>query len=179
MQDLIILPEIPKNPSQGVLLDRAFLLAHPAHFIALGFGSGLARKAPGTFGTLAALPLYGLLAYLLSPGLIVALCLPAFILGVWAAQKTCHDLGAHDHGGVVIDEIVAMWLVLAAVPVTLLGWVVAFALFRFFDILKPWPINWLDERIPGGLGVMLDDLLAAFYSIACIFLLNQFIPTWI
>ncbi|MBS1156072.1 MAG: phosphatidylglycerophosphatase [Proteobacteria bacterium] len=176
MPDLIILPEPSVTTCPLVRLDRAFLLNHPAHFIALGFGSGLARKAPGTFGTLAALPLYGLLVYLLPPIVIVALCLPAFLLGIWAAQKTCHDLGVHDHGGIVIDEIVAMWLVLAAAPATLPGWLAAFALFRCFDIWKPWPINWLDARVPGGLGVMLDDLLAAGYAIAGVLLLGLLFP---
>ncbi len=178
MPGLTTLLEMPENAHSVVRLDRAFLLAHPAHFIALGFGSGLPRKAPGTFGTLAALPLYAVLVYFFSPAVIVALCFPAFLLGIWAAQKTCHDLGVHDHGGIVVDEIVAMWLVLAAAPATLPGWVAAFALFRCFDILKPWPINWLDARIPGGLGVMLDDVLAALYAIAGLLLLERLFPAW-
>lgn len=146
-------------------LNRGFLLSHPAHFIALGFGSGLARKAPGTWGTLAALPLYALLAWLFPSWMIAALCIPAFLVGCWASQKTCDDLGVHDHGGIVIDEIVAMWLVLTVTPGNATGWLLAFALFRCFDILKPWPINSLDERVHGGFGVMLDDLLAALYAV--------------
>lgn len=165
-----------KTPSP--CLNRAFLLAHPAHFIALGFGSGLAPKAPGTFGTLAALPLYALMLWFMPPILIVALCVPVFVLGVWTAQRTCHDLGVHDHGSIVIDEIVAMWLVLAVAPATLVGWSVAFGLFRLFDILKPWPINWLDARVPGGFGVMLDDLLAALYAILVLILLGMFLPAF-
>ncbi len=156
--------------------DGVFLLSHPAHFIALGLGSGLAPKAPGTFGTLAALPLYALLAGFLSPLQIAVLCVPVFLLGAWAAQRTCHDLGVHDHGGIVIDEIVAMWLVLVAAPASLAGWGAAFALFRLFDIVKPWPISWLDARVPGGIGVMLDDLLAALYAILGLFLLGNFSP---
>ncbi|KAF0814153.1 Phosphatidylglycerophosphatase A [Andreprevotia sp. IGB-42] len=144
--------------------DRRFLLAHPAHFIALGFGSGLPRKAPGTWGTLAALPLYALLALVLSAQQIAWLCIPVFLLGWWAADRTGKALGVHDHGGIVIDEIVAMWLVLAFTPATWLGWLLAFALFRLFDIFKPWPIRWFDLRVPGGFGVMLDDLLAAGYA---------------
>lgn len=161
-----------------IQLDRAFLLSHPAHFIALGFGSGLAPKAPGTFGTLAALPLYGLLLFFLSPALIAVLCLPAFAIGIWAAKKTCDDMGMHDHGAIVVDEIVAMWLVLAMAPATMPGWLAAFVLFRCFDILKPWPINWLDARVHGGLGVMLDDLLAAFYAVVMLLLLGKFFPAW-
>ena len=157
--------------------DGTFLVSHPAHFIALGFGSGLVPKAPGTFGTLAALPLYALLAGFLSPMVIAVLCVPVFVLGEWAAQRTCHDLGVHDHGGIVIDEIVAMWLVLASAPVSLAGWCAAFALFRLFDIVKPWPINWLDARVPGGVGVMLDDVLAAVYAILGLLLFRNLLPT--
>jgi phosphatidylglycerophosphatase A len=146
--------------------DWPFLLAHPAHFFAFGFGSGLAPKAPGTFGTLVALPLYALLLALsLSAGQIACLCLPLVLFGIWVCDKSCRDLGVHDHGGVVWDEIVAMLLVLTVVPVTLPGWGLAFLLFRLFDIAKPWPIRWLDERVHGGFGVMLDDLVAALFSI--------------
>lgn len=157
--------------------DMAFLFAHPAHFVALGFGSGLAPKAPGTWGTLAALPLYALMSLLLSPGWIALLCLPVFFLGAWAAGRTCDALGVADHGGVVIDEIVAMWLVLAMAPATLAGWGAAFALFRLFDITKPWPIGWLDARVPGGIGVMLDDLVAALFAILGLLALHVLQPT--
>ena len=158
--------------------DSKFLLSHPAHFIALGFGSGLAPKAPGSWGTLVALPLYALLSLVLSPPWIAILCLPLFFLGAWAADKTCTDLGVADYGGVVIDEIVAMWLVLAVAPLTMAGWATAFVLFRLFDIVKPWPINWLDARIPGGVGVMLDDLLAALYALLLILMLHEIQPGW-
>jgi len=144
--------------------DFKFLLAHPAHFIALGFGSGLPRKAPGTWGSLAAIPLYAALLYLMPPALIVALCVPVFVLGVWACEKTSQNLGVDDFGGIVIDEIVAMWLVLAVAPATWWGWLLAFALFRFFDIIKPWPIGWCDARLKGGLGVMVDDVVAALFA---------------
>ena len=159
-----------------VSLDGAFLRAHVAHFLALGFGSGLAPKAPGTFGTLTALPLYGLLLLVLSPLQILVFCGPVFLIGMWAAQKTCDDLGVHDHGAIVIDEIVAMWLVLAIAPLTIQGWGAAFVLFRLFDIFKPWPINWLDVRVHGGFGVMLDDLLAAVYACAMMYILGLFVP---
>lgn len=163
---------------QGVRIGKGFLLSRPAHFIALGFGSGLSPKAPGTFGTLAALPLFGLLQIVLSPALIALLCLPAFALGIWAAGKTCDDLGVHDHGAIVIDEIVAMWLVLVFAAPTFSGWLLAFALFRLFDIVKPWPINWLDARVHGGFGVMLDDLLAAIYAVAALWLSGWLLPVW-
>ena len=141
-----------------------FLLAHPAHFLALGFGSGLARKAPGTWGTLAAFPLYFVIRALPAQGywLLVAV----FVLaGVWICDKTGKALGVHDHGGIVWDEIAAFLIVLPFAPTTWWGYLLAFALFRLFDIWKPFPIGWLDARIEGGLGVMLDDLLAAGYAI--------------
>ena len=149
--------------------DTRFLIAHPAHFIALGFGSGLAPKAPGTFGTLAALPLFWLLqqAGLNLPALLFVIA-SGFTLGFWACAVTGKNLGAADHGGIVWDEIVAMWLLLAFTPVTWIGWLAAFGLFRFFDILKPWPIRWFDVRLKNGFGVMFDDLLAAFYALLVI-----------
>ncbi|WP_293931660.1 phosphatidylglycerophosphatase A [Iodobacter sp.] len=154
--------------------DWRFLLAHPAHFIALGVGSGLAKKAPGTFGTLAALPLYALLIQCVSPLSIAWLCLPVFLIGCWASEITGNILGVHDFGGIVIDEIVAMWLVLLFVPLNPRGWLFAFALFRLFDIFKPWPICWFDQRVPGGIGVMIDDILAAGYAILVLLAIQYF-----
>lgn len=152
-----------------VVPDRAFLLAHPAHFLALGFGSGLSPKAPGTAGTLAAFPLY----WLLADHPFYWLWIAAFLLfGIWACEVTGRDLGVHDHGGMVWDEIAAFLMVLPFAPVAALGaplaFALAFALFRLFDIWKPYPIGWLDARVPGGFGVMLDDVLAAAYSILCL-----------
>jgi phosphatidylglycerophosphatase A len=144
--------------------DARFLLAHPAHFIALGFGSGLAPKAPGTFGTLAAIPLYWLLALVLPPLLICFLAIPLFFLGVWACDVTGRDLGVQDHGAMVIDEIVAFLPLAALASASLVLQLVAFALFRLFDIWKPFPIRELERRVKGGYGVMLDDVVAAFYA---------------
>ncbi len=149
--------------------DRAFLFSHPAHFLALGFGSGLSPKAPGTVGTLVALPLYWLLFEHPFYWVWIAVFLAA---GVWACDVTGRDLGVHDHGGMVWDEVAAFLLVLPFAPVETLGGAaafgLAFALFRLFDIWKPFPIAWLDARVPGGLGVMLDDVLAAGYAIVCL-----------
>lgn len=142
--------------------DRRFLFAHPAHFLALGFGSGLSPRAPGTAGTLAAFPLYWLMQD--SP-LYWPWVLFFALLGVWVCEVTGRALGVSDHGGIVWDEIVAFLLVLPFAPVSVLGYAAAFALFRLFDIWKPFPIGWADARVKGGLGVMLDDLLAAGYSI--------------
>ncbi|MDO9221372.1 MAG: phosphatidylglycerophosphatase A [Thiobacillus sp.] len=149
--------------------DLKFLFAHPAHLIAFGFGSGLAPKAPGTFGTLLGWPLYWLIVAA-APDLPnqLILLIASFLLGIWACGRSGRTLGVADHGGMVWDEIVAFALVLLFTPP---GWVwagVAFLLFRFFDILKPWPIRLADRRLKNGFGVMFDDLLAAGYALAVI-----------
>lgn len=143
---------------------RQVALATPTGFLAFGFGSGLSPKAPGTAGTLAALvfavPLVALPVWL---GFVVVVA--AFFLGLYLCGETSRRLGVHDHGGIVWDEFVGMWLVLLFVPFDAWWWLVAFALFRAFDILKPWPIRWLDRRVGGGLGIMVDDVLAAVYAL--------------
>ena len=149
--------------------DFKFLIVHPAHLIAFGFGSGLAPKAPGTVGTLLGLPLFWLIAAV-TPELTnrIILLIAAFLLGVWACGKTGRALGVADHGGMVWDEIVAFALVLLFTPAGWLWITLAFALFRLFDILKPWPIRFADTHLKNGFGVMFDDLLAAGYAIAVI-----------
>src|SRR5512143_738786 len=149
--------------------DFKFLLGHPAHLIAFGFGSGLAPRAPGTVGTLLGLPLFWL-TLAVAPALPhrIILLIAAFLLGVWACGRTGRALGVADHGGMVWDESAAFALVLLFTPA---GWAwaaLAFALFRLFDILKPWPIRSADRRMKNGFGVMFDDLLAAGYAIAAI-----------
>jgi phosphatidylglycerophosphatase A len=149
------------------------LLSHPAHLFAFGFGSGLARRAPGTFGTLVAFPLYWLLAPLLSNVSFIILLILAFALGVWICDVTGKALGVADYGGIVWDEIVAFMLVLFFTPP---GWywsLLAFVLFRFFDIVKPPPIRYFDSNWHGGLGVMFDDLLAAGYALMCLALVKS------
>lgn len=150
------------------------LVSHPAHFISLGFGSGLAPRAPGTAGTLAAWLLYPLLRAPISDFVFLALLASFFVAGVIAADRTGRALGVPDHGAIVWDEIVAFWLVLFFTPANLLWQSFAFVLFRFFDIVKPQPIRWADSRIKGGLGVMLDDVIAAGYAILALALLVRF-----
>ena len=156
--------------------DWQFLCKHPAHILAFGFGSGLAPKAPGTFGTLVAFPLYWLLLpYLTDTGFIIFLFI-AFAIGVKACDITGKALGVADYGGIVWDEVVAMLLVLFFTPG---GWewsLLAFALFRFFDIVKPPPIRHFDKNWHGGLGVMFDDLLAAGYALLCMALIRSVLP---
>lgn len=145
--------------------DRRFLLQRPAHFFALGFGAGLSRIAPGTLGTLVALPLFALLMQ--APELVhYSTIAVLFVLGIQCCEIAGRNLGVADHGGIVWDEIVAMLLVLEFTPLAWQWWLVAFLLFRLFDIWKPFPIRQFDARLKGGFGVMFDDLLAAIYAIA-------------
>ncbi|HMA32785.1 MAG TPA: phosphatidylglycerophosphatase A [Casimicrobiaceae bacterium] len=143
----------------------AFLIRHPAHFIALGFGAGLAPVMPGTFGTLVAFPIaWWLQAHAGVAGWMVAI--GAFTaIGVWSAQVTGTDLGRPDHGSIVVDEIAAFLLVLFFAGGDAMRQFAAFALFRFFDIVKPPPIRQLDAAIKNGFGVMLDDFVAAGYAL--------------
>ncbi len=146
------------------------LIAHPAHFVALGFGSGLAPKAPGTFGTLAGLPLFWMIAdFAFAIQLTIIFLL--FSLGVYCCNQTGKALGVVDHGSIVWDEIVAIMLVLAFTPLQWQWWLIAFVLFRLFDIWKPFPIRQFDAKLKNGFGVMFDDLLAAIYAIICLQLL--------
>ena len=133
------------------------------HFLAFGFGSGLARFAPGTFGTLVAIPIYLLLSQL-SPWLYAACVLATFVFGNWLCGSVSRDLGVHDHGGIVWDEFVGYWITMFLAPAGWVWVVTGFALFRLFDIWKPWPIRWIDRRVDGGLGIMLDDVLAGIFS---------------
>ncbi|MDX5445949.1 MAG: phosphatidylglycerophosphatase A [Zoogloeaceae bacterium] len=145
--------------------DLRFLLAHPSHFIALGFGSGLAPKAPGTFGTLLGWLLFPALSWSLSDGMLLGLLVIFFIGGVLAADRAGRTLGVPDHGAIVWDEMVAIWLVLVFAPPTLLWQAVAVALFRFFDIVKPPPVRNVEAALKGGFGVMADDIVAAAYAL--------------
>ncbi|MBK8063678.1 MAG: phosphatidylglycerophosphatase A [Betaproteobacteria bacterium] len=154
----------------------AFAFAHPAHFIALGFGAGLAPFAPGTFGTLPAFPdLVAAGPEGHSPVQMLALIVALFAAGVWACEITGRHLGIADHGAMVWDEVVAFLLVLALLPAGT-GWMVAaFLLFRFFDIVKPPPIRDCERRMKGGFGVMFDDILAALYTLLVIALAKRFL----
>jgi phosphatidylglycerophosphatase A len=153
--------------------DWRFLFSHPAHLLAFGFGSGLACKAPGTFGTLVAFPMYWYLAPRLTDAMFMLVLIWCFAIGVWVCDETGKALGEADYGGIVWDEIVSFMLVLFFTPP---GWhwsLLAFVLFRFFDILKPPPIRYFDSNWHGGLGVMFDDLLAAGYALLCLALLKS------
>jgi phosphatidylglycerophosphatase A len=148
--------EQPENLARKVVSD-------PVNFLAFGFGTGLAPIAPGTFGSL---PGVLLAWFTLGQGLPVQIGIAAVIslVGIYLCGESARRIGVHDHGGIVWDEICGMYVTLLVAPPTVVGWVLAFVLFRFMDIVKPWPIRDLDHRLAGGLGIMLDDLVAALYA---------------
>jgi phosphatidylglycerophosphatase A len=144
--------------------DVRFLLSHPAHFIALGFGAGLLRPAPGTWGTLLSWGLCAAAMLVLSPVLIAFAAIPLFFVGVWACGRTGRDLGVEDHGAMVWDEIVAFMPLAAIASAAWWLQLVAFVLFRLFDVWKPYPISLVERNVRGGMGVMVDDAMAAVYA---------------
>ncbi|PKM28963.1 MAG: phosphatidylglycerophosphatase A [Gammaproteobacteria bacterium HGW-Gammaproteobacteria-11] len=137
---------------------------NPVHFLAFGLGSGAIPKAPGTWGTLAAVPFVLLWQQLPLAGYIAVL-LVSTLLGIWLCGRTARDLGVHDHGGIVWDEFVGLWLTMLLAPPGWLWLLAGFVLFRLFDIWKPWPIGWVDKQVEGGLGIMLDDLIAGLMAL--------------
>lgn len=150
-----------KNANKRVLART--VVTDPVHFLAFGFGAGLLPWAPGTFGSIPGL----LLAWITLPlsmewKLMVASAL--VMAGIWVCGESARRLGTHDHPGIVWDEITGMYLTLLVAPTQIAYWALAFALFRLFDIWKPWPIRDLDHRMAGGVGIMLDDLVAALYA---------------
>ena len=162
-EDFAILTKIPPR-----------LLRNPLHFLSLGFGSGLSPYAPGTFGTLAAVPLYLLLAQLPLVYYLLAV-LVAFAIGVYLCGYTSAALGEHDHSGIVWDEFVGFWITMIAVPATW-QWILAgFVLFRLFDIVKPWPVKVADAKMKGGFGIMFDDVLAALYALVGLQIAQQLV----
>ncbi len=159
--------QLPRRPG------AAFLRSHPAHLIALGFGTGLLRPGPGTWGTAASWLAFVVLGRAVEPSAVaqVLIGVAALALGTWAAGRAGSALGRPDAGEIVIDEIVAFWWVLLLLPASGRPWAlqaVAFVLFRLFDILKPAPIGGVERRWPGALGVMADDLLAGAYALVVI-----------
>jgi phosphatidylglycerophosphatase A len=147
-----------------------FRLANPIHFLALGFGSGLLPKAPGTYGTLAAIPLYLLLAPT-SMSTYLTIVIIMSVAGIYICGKAAKDAGVHDHGAIVWDEIVGFLITMFMVPLSWQSIVVGFILFRVFDIFKPWPISYIDKNLHGGLGIMVDDIIAGLAALFCMHLI--------
>ena len=151
-------------------------MSDPVLFLAFGFGSGLAKKAPGTLGTLAAVPVYWLFAQT-GTAVYGMLTLVVIISGVWICDQAAVKLGEHDFGGIVWDEIAGLLITMALVPFSWQALVAGFLLFRLFDIVKPWPIGWIDRKIGGGMGIMLDDILAGIFAGSILTLLNHW--SWV
>ncbi|MDI9246763.1 phosphatidylglycerophosphatase A [Marinobacter sp. CHS3-4] len=149
-------------------------LKDPVHLAAFGLGSGAAARAPGTWGSLAAIPIWLTFVWL-PPTAYWLVVVSAFLVGIWLCGKTAEDLKVHDHGGIVWDEFVGMWIALGLFPDSVYGVFMAFALFRLFDIVKPWPISWFDRHLPGGLGIMFDDVLAGFMALASLFAIDRWL----
>jgi phosphatidylglycerophosphatase A len=150
------------------------VFGHPVHFVAFGFGTGLAPVAPGTVGTLVGIPFF-LLMFSLPLWAYLSLTAAMFIFGVWICGRSSQLLGVHDHGGIVWDEVVGYLVTMIAAP-SGLGWiVVGFILFRIFDILKPWPIGYLDKQVSGGFGIMIDDVLAGIYAMLILQVMSKFL----
>lgn len=149
------------------------LLKHPVHLISLGFGSGLSPWAPGTAGTLVAIPIH--IALSQTPQwCYLAVTLATIMLGIWTCGQTAKALGVHDASVIVWDEVAGYLVAMTLMPPTVAGIVAGFLLFRLFDILKPWPIRAIDQRLPGGAGIMLDDVLAGIYTLLVLFVAQRF-----
>lgn len=144
-------------------------------WIATGLGVGRLPKAPGTWGSLAALPPAWLIASLGGPWLLATATLLVALVGGWAADDYAKRLGQADPGEIVIDEVAGQWLILVLVPPDPVLYAAGFALFRVLDIAKPWPASWADRRLDGGLGIMLDDLLAALWGVPALWALATFL----
>ena len=142
-------------------------LKNPWHFLALGFGSGLAPFMPGTFGTIAGLPIVYAIS-VLPPAAYAVIALVCCWLGIRICDRTARDMGVHDHGSIVWDEVAGILITFLLIPITPFTLVYGFILFRLFDIVKPWPISYLDKNVHGGLGIMLDDIAAGFLACTCL-----------
>lgn len=151
-------------------LPAGLRFSHPVSLIATGCGLGLLPLAPGTWGSLAALPIAWLITALAGPSALAAAVLVAFALGVWASGAYAKANGEKDSPSIVIDEITGQWLALLALPLDPLAYLGAFAMFRLCDIAKPWPADWADRKMAGGLGVMLDDVIAGAYALMVVHL---------
>lgn len=146
----------------------------PIHILAFGFGSGLIRPAPGTWGTLAAVPLFYLAATFCSLPVLSLITILLCFLSIYISGKSSQLLGLHDYDGIVIDEWAGLFLALVWFDPTLSNIVVGTLFFRFFDILKPWPIKWADQKVDGGLGITLDDLIAGLFAALSLYLVQLF-----
>ncbi|MFK5987113.1 MAG: phosphatidylglycerophosphatase A [Pseudomonadota bacterium] len=154
--------------------NKAKVFSNADHFLAFGFGSGLSPFAPGTMGTLAAIPLYLIMVLLLPQWMYITLTIVFLVIGIGICDRVSNDLQTHDFSGIVWDEIVGYLITMMFLPLSWELILLGFLLFRFFDILKPWPISWLDKELSGGLGIMLDDVLAGIFAWVILMLISHF-----
>ena len=162
-----------KNPKIPRLAGRVW--RDPVLWLAFGFGTGLAPKAPGTVGTLPGIVLaaiVGGLAGSAAPVVILLMLMLLIPLGVWLCGEASRRLGVHDYGGIVFDEVVGVLIPFLVLPITPVNLLLGFLAFRLFDVWKPWPISWLDRRVHGGLGIMIDDLLAGAFALAAVWIVR-------
>ncbi len=152
-------------------------LRHPAALVATWFGSGLLPKMPGTWGSAAALPFAAALAWVGGPWLLAGAAVVVFVIGVWASDLYARRLGRDDPGSIVVDEVAGQWLTLVPVALDLKYYLLAFVLFRLFDILKPWPVSLADRKLKGGFGIMADDILAAGYAAVLLWAIVWFLES--
>jgi len=160
------------------MTSHQFTLTNPVHFLALGFGSGLIRPAPGTWGTLASIPVYFALLTILPNGLVSygLMLLATFLVGIYVCAQAAKDVGVHDHGAIVWDEFVGYFITMTLVDSTWQNVLIGFVLFRIFDIVKPWPIKLLDKHVHGGFGIMIDDVLAGIFAGLILYFMQAYIP---
>lgn len=149
-------------------------LSHPGVMLATWFGAGYLPKAPGTWGSLGALPFAWVIMEHGGLNVLIGAIVVVTLIGVWASKVYMDKTGAHDPGAIVIDEVAGQWIVLCAAPLNPLAYLIGFILFRVFDVVKPWPISWADKRIGGAWGVMIDDILAGFAGLAVMYLLSLY-----
>jgi len=155
------------------------IFTNPVHFLAFGMGSGLSPVAPGTTGTLAAIPFTWLMAHYLSLPGYLAITLFALVIGFWICGRSSEMLGVHDHRGIVWDEFVGYFITMIAVPTEWYWYLLGFFLFRFFDVIKPWPAHYFDNRIHNGIGIVMDDVVAGLYALAVLHLSIYGVGHWI
>lgn len=150
-------------------------LLQPDVLLSTWFGSGLIAFASGTWGSLAALPFAWLIAYYISPLALIPASILIFLVGLWSSGSFAKKLGKKDPSPVVIDEVAGMWLTLALVPISPLAYLIGFLVFRVADIVKPWPANWADRELPGGIGIMLDDMISGLYCMVALWALFKWV----